>query len=89
MDYKINFWKEREVELAETREEGEATGEPSTPRLKVQKILNLFRLKSCMRWLPRVRARLKTLVSMRGLHKSRLLHFFFVDVIELFCLHLF
>ena len=32
LDYEIDFWKEREAELAEAREEGEAIGEPSTPR---------------------------------------------------------
>ena len=37
-DYEINFWKEREVELAEVREEGEAIGEPSTPRAESPKM---------------------------------------------------
>ena len=33
-DYEIKVWKEREVELAKAGEEGEATGESSTPRVE-------------------------------------------------------
>ena len=36
-DYEIGFWKEKEAELAEAGEEGEATGEPSTPRAESPK----------------------------------------------------
>ena len=89
-NYEINFWKERESELAETGEHGEAASEPSTPKLRVPKCLKLFRLRLCLRWLLRIRAQLKNPVeNMRGLRKSRLLCFFFVHVIELCHLYLF
>ena len=34
LDYEIGFWKEREAELAEVGEEGNAIGEPLTPRVE-------------------------------------------------------
>ena len=36
-DYKIGFWKEREVELAAEGDEGEAVGELSNPRVESPK----------------------------------------------------
>lgn len=43
-DYEIGFWKDREAELAEVREESEATSKPLTPRAKSPKTTKRVRV---------------------------------------------